>query len=74
MSSAMHNATRTEWPASVRLVDKTGWQQWFGEWFHEMGMNARPVGAIRLQSMMLQSGIAPGENLLSRGIIGMRDE
>ena len=74
MSSAMHNPTRTEWPASVRLVDKTGWRLWFGEWFRQMGINARPVGAIRLQSVMLQSGIAPEENLLSRGIIAMREE
>jgi hypothetical protein len=40
----------------------------------QMGIRGEPVGAERLQEMMLASGIKPEENAFSRGIIEMREE
>ncbi len=58
----------------VQWVDRRNWPVWFNEWFQEMGIRAQPVGAEKLQGMMLRDGIRPEDNLLSRGIIAMRDE
>jgi uroporphyrinogen-III synthase len=42
--------------------------------FADMGITVEPIGAERVQQMMLASGVpAPGDTL-SRGIIEMRDE
>lgn len=40
----------------------------------QMGITCEPVGAEKLQQMMLDCGVKPEENLLSRGIIEMREE
>ena len=40
----------------------------------EMGIRGEPIGAEKLQQMMLAEGIKPEENILSRGIIDMREE
>ena len=40
----------------------------------QMGIHGEPIGAEKLQQRMLASGIKPEENLLSRGIIEMREE
>jgi hypothetical protein len=39
-----------------------------------MGIRGEPIGAEKLQEMMLAAGIKPEENLLSRAIIEMREE
>ena len=60
--------------AGLRPVDKTGWQPWFDEWFQQMDITAQSVGAEKLQALMLEEGIRPEDNLLSQGIIAMREE
>ena len=40
----------------------------------QMGIHGKPIGAAKLRERMLASGIKPEENLLSRGIIEMREE
>lgn len=58
----------------VQWVDKEGWQAWFDDWFQQLGITAKPIGAVKLQELMLQEGVRPEDNLLSRGIIAMREE
>jgi hypothetical protein len=40
----------------------------------QLGIQGEPIGAEKLQAMMLAEGIKPEENILSRGIIEMREE
>ena len=40
----------------------------------QMGIRGEPIGAKKLQERMLASGINPEDNMLSRGIIEMREE
>jgi hypothetical protein len=40
----------------------------------QMGIHGEPIGAEKLQEIMLAEGIKPEENILSRGIIEMREE
>ncbi len=40
----------------------------------QMGIRGEPIGAEKLQEMMLAEGIKPEDNLFSRGIIEMREE
>jgi hypothetical protein len=42
--------------------------------FAEMGITAEPIGAERVQQMMLANGALSPDESLSRGIIAMRDE
>jgi hypothetical protein len=39
-----------------------------------MGVRGKPIGAQKLQQMMLAAGIRPEENQFSRAIIEMREE
>jgi len=61
-------------PASIHGVDKTGWGAWFGDWLRDIGIENQPMGAEALQALMRQEGVRPDDNLLSQGIIDMRDE
>jgi hypothetical protein len=40
----------------------------------QMGIRGKPIGAEKLQEMMLAHGVKPEDNILSRGIIEMREE
>ena len=40
----------------------------------DLGISGEPIGAEKLQQMMLADGINPEENQFSRGIIEMREE
>ena len=40
----------------------------------QMGIRGEPIGAEKLQALMLAEGIKPEDNILSRGIIEMREE
>ena len=57
------------WPA-----DKTGWPKWFDEWFQQIGITAQAQGAEKLQALMREEGVRPEDNLLSQGIMAMREE
>jgi len=58
----------------VQWVDKASWKAWFDEWFQQLGITVQPIGAEKLQELMLEEGVRPEDNLLSRGIIAMREE
>jgi len=74
MGVGIPGQTSRQWPAGIPLADKACWRQWFGQWFRQLGISDEPVGAVRLQSMMREAGIAAEENLLSRGVVAMREE
>jgi hypothetical protein len=40
----------------------------------EMGIHGEPIGAEKVQEMMRAEGIKPEDNIISRGIIEMREE
>jgi hypothetical protein len=42
--------------------------------FAEMGITGEPVGAEKLQQMMIDAGVKPEDNIFSREIIAMREE
>jgi len=56
-------------------VDKEPLRRAFDELFEQMGIEDKePIGIEALHERMLKSGIRPEDNLLSRGIIEMREE
>jgi hypothetical protein len=64
-----------EAPVDLDFADKEPLRRAFDELLTSMGIvHVRPVGALRLQEMMLAAGVKPEENLFSRGIIDMREE
>jgi hypothetical protein len=42
--------------------------------FRGMGITGAPIPAEELQRMMLSEGVRPEDNILSRGLIDMREE
>lgn len=58
----------------LHSVDKANWQEWFDEWFQQMSITIEPIGAENLQALMVEEGVQPEANLLSQGIIAMREE
>jgi len=74
LTTALNRGTETCWRVNVQWVDRKGWNEWFDSWFQQIGINVHPVGAEKLQAMTLQEGIRPEDNLLSSGIINMREE
>ena len=70
-----HQATdQGHGPASVNWADTARIDQWLGDWFYQLGITEQSVGAENLQTMMLQEGVKPEENILSSGIVAMREE
>jgi hypothetical protein len=61
-------------PNQVQPVAKDRWLHLLDEWFQQIGIAAPPIGAEKLQALMLQEGLQPEDNLLSQGIISMREE
>jgi hypothetical protein len=72
--AASEPQTKKDRLSGIRWVDKASWKEWFDRWFQQMGITVQPMGAEKLQEMMLQEGVRPGDNLLSHGIIAMREE
>ena len=60
--------------SKLQCVDREKLKKWFDEWFKQMGIDVQPIGAEKLQEMMLKEGIRPEDNIASRGIIEMREE
>jgi len=60
--------------SKLQCVDREKLKKWFDEWFKQMGINIQPIGAEKLQEMMLKEGIRPEDNIASKGIIEMREE
>lgn len=74
LATTPESRTKEDRLSGIRWVDKAGWKEWFDRWFQQIGITAQPMGAEKLQEMMLREGVRPEENLLSRGIIAMREE
>ena len=60
--------------SKLQCVDREKLKKWLDEWFKQMGIDVQPIGAEKLQEMMLKEGIHPEDNVASRGIIEMREE
>ena len=58
----------------VRFVDKEKLQPIVDKAFAEMGVRGEAIGAEKVQEMMAAGGVRPEDNILSRGIIDMREE
>lgn len=71
-----HTAIPNEgiWAYRYSVGKQNRLENWFDEWFQQIGITAQPMGAERLQTLMLQEGVRPEDNLFSRGIIAMREE
>lgn len=59
---------------AVRFVDKEKLQPIVDKAFAEMGVRGEPIGAEKVQEMIAACGVKPEDNILSRGIIDMREE
>jgi hypothetical protein len=57
-----------------RSCDQAGLSAAWEKWFADMGITAKPIGAEKLQEMLLAEGLDPNDNSFSRGIIEMREE
>jgi hypothetical protein len=58
----------------VRFVDKEKMRPIVDNAFAAMGVRGEPIGAEKVQKMMAACGVRPEDNILSRGIIDMREE
>jgi hypothetical protein len=63
-----------EQPRIPQFVDKQRLRSLIIKTFTEMGIDKEPIGAEKVQEMILACGIKPEDNLFSRGIIEMREE
>ncbi len=61
-------------PRAVRFVDKQNLQPVVDHAFLEMGIQGEPVGAENVQALIAAGGVKPEDNILSQGIIEMREE
>jgi hypothetical protein len=59
---------------TVQFVDKEKLRPVIAQAFEEMGICGEPIGAEELQKRMMAHGVKPEENILSQGIIAMREE
>lgn len=58
----------------VRFVDKEKLRPIVDKAFAEMGVRGEAIGAEKVQEMMAACGVRLEDNILSRGIIEMREE
>lgn len=70
----MRRDTVTEQVRTVRFVDKAKLRPVIAKAFEEMGIRGEPIGAEELQERMAAHGVKPEDNILSQGIIEMREE
>jgi len=66
--------TVTEQVHTVQFVDKEKLCSVITQAFAEMGIRGEPIGAEELQERMAAHGVKPEDNILSQGIIEMREE
>lgn len=59
---------------TVRFVDKEKLRPTVDNAFAAMGIRGEPIGAEKVQEMIAACGVRPEDNILSRGIIDMREE
>lgn len=68
------NKLYDDWRSKFQWADKEELKKWFEEWRKRNGVTNKPIGAEKLQEMMLKEGIKPEDNSFSKGIIEMREE
>jgi hypothetical protein len=59
---------------TVHFVDKEKLRPTVDNAFAAMGVRGEPIGAEKVQEMIAACGVKPEDNILSRGIIDMREE
>jgi hypothetical protein len=59
---------------TVRFVNKEELRPIVDNAFAAMGVRGEPIGAEKVQEMIAACGVRPEDNILSRGIIDMREE
>jgi len=74
LTSDLSNQKETDWHSKFKLVDRVNLSNKLDEWFKQTGITNTAIGAEELQKMILKEGVKPEDNLLSRGIIEMREE
>ena len=66
--------SRADRPRGVRFVDKQKLQPVVDHAFLEMGIQDEPIGAENVQALIATGEVKPEDNILSQGIIEMREE
>jgi hypothetical protein len=78
-SERMSDAEREDLELAEELlrVSKEEEADWIAGWkkfMKQLGIKGKPIGAKKLQEMMLARGFDPESNEFSQGIIAMREE
>ncbi|MGH9768029.1 MAG: hypothetical protein ACREAB_11390 [Blastocatellia bacterium] len=76
-AAMLANQTAAERGARLRRNAELNQERIAAGWaaaMREMGVSGEPVGAEKLQEMMIAEGVNPEDNQFSRGIIEMREE
>ena len=60
--------------SSFAVLDQEKFRKGFAKALTAMGITGSPIGAHRLQEMLIAEGIRPQDNEFSRAIIEMREE
>jgi 3-methyladenine DNA glycosylase/8-oxoguanine DNA glycosylase len=55
-------------------ANQAAWVEAWKQLLERQGIRGEPIGAEKVQEMMAACGVKPEDNLLSRGIIEMREE
>ena len=58
----------------IRALDKGELQDTVERAFREMGIRAHPIGAEKVQQLLLDCGVNPEENAFSRELLALRGE
>jgi len=74
LTNDLGDQKETNWRSKFKWVDRVDLNIMFNKWFEQTGITNIPIGAEKLQKTMLKGGIKPEDNLLSKGIIEMREE
>ena len=74
LADSLNQDTEIDWFDKTDRVDLENWKEWFDKWFQQIGIIDEPISAEELQEMARQEGIKPEDNLLSSGIVSMREE
>ena len=74
LTDSLNQDKEIDWFNKTDRVDLKNWKECFDEWFQQIGITNEPISAEELQEMARQEGIKPEDNLLSSGIVSMREE
>ena len=57
-----------------RAAFVAGWDRFLKQLMKQQGIRCKPIGAKKLQEMLLKRGFDPESNEFSQGIVAMREE